>query len=80
MTAQSINLCCSISDCIINENHDYLLEFLKGLEVAERSVQIHDWDTAGRVFLDYINVNRTLQAIQVWGSSETDIFNLLAFK
>ncbi|XP_023683557.2 nuclear pore complex protein Nup98-Nup96-like isoform X1 [Paramormyrops kingsleyae] len=55
------------SDCIINENHDYLLEFLKGLELAERSAQIHDWDTAGRVFLDYINVIQTLQAIQMEG-------------
>uniref|UniRef100_A0A3B3T4H9 Nuclear pore complex protein Nup98-Nup96 n=1 Tax=Paramormyrops kingsleyae TaxID=1676925 RepID=A0A3B3T4H9_9TELE len=58
------------SDCIINENHDYLLEFLKGLELAERSAQIHDWDTAGRVFLDYINVIQTLQAIQCLGNME----------
>uniref|UniRef100_A0AAR2LBS6 Nuclear pore complex protein Nup98-Nup96 n=1 Tax=Pygocentrus nattereri TaxID=42514 RepID=A0AAR2LBS6_PYGNA len=42
------------SDCIINDNHDYLMEFLEGLAVPERSVQIQDWDTSGRVYLDYI--------------------------
>uniref|UniRef100_A0A8C9VDT0 Nuclear pore complex protein Nup98-Nup96 n=1 Tax=Scleropages formosus TaxID=113540 RepID=A0A8C9VDT0_SCLFO len=52
------------SDCIINENHNYLLEFLKGLEAPERCTQVHDWETAGKVFLDYINVIHTLRAIQ----------------
>ncbi|KAJ8412445.1 hypothetical protein AAFF_G00127810 [Aldrovandia affinis] len=52
------------ADCIINENHDYLLEFLEGLASPERCVQIQDWDTSGRVFLDYIHVIQTLQAIQ----------------
>uniref|UniRef100_A0A3B4CC02 Nuclear pore complex protein Nup98-Nup96 n=1 Tax=Pygocentrus nattereri TaxID=42514 RepID=A0A3B4CC02_PYGNA len=52
------------SDCIINDNHDYLMEFLEGLAVPERSVQIQDWDTSGRVYLDYIRVIQTLQAIQ----------------
>ncbi|XP_068436301.1 nuclear pore complex protein Nup98-Nup96 isoform X3 [Clinocottus analis] len=52
------------SDCIINDNHDYLLEFLEGLEVPERSAAVQDWDTAGRVYLDYIRVIKTLQDIQ----------------
>ncbi|XP_040006276.1 nuclear pore complex protein Nup98-Nup96 isoform X3 [Xiphias gladius] len=52
------------SDCIINDNHDYLLEFLEGLAVPEHSSTIQDWDTAGRVYLDYIRVIKTLQDIQ----------------
>uniref|UniRef100_A0A674BNB0 Nuclear pore complex protein Nup98-Nup96 n=1 Tax=Salmo trutta TaxID=8032 RepID=A0A674BNB0_SALTR len=52
------------SDCIINDNHEYLLEFLEGLAVPERSAVIQDWDTAGRVYLDYIRVIQTLHAIQ----------------
>ncbi|KAI5620164.1 nuclear pore complex protein Nup98-Nup96, partial [Silurus asotus] len=52
------------SDCIINDNHGYLKEFLEGLAVPERSVQIQDWDTSGRVYLDYICVIQTLKAIQ----------------
>uniref|UniRef100_A0A8C4DQH1 Nuclear pore complex protein Nup98-Nup96 n=1 Tax=Dicentrarchus labrax TaxID=13489 RepID=A0A8C4DQH1_DICLA len=52
------------SDCIINDNHDYLLEFLEGLAVPEHSATIQDWDTAGRVYLDYIRVIKTLQDIQ----------------
>ncbi|XP_071361953.1 nuclear pore complex protein Nup98-Nup96 isoform X2 [Trachinotus anak] len=52
------------SDCIINDNHDYLLEFLEGLAIPEHSTTIQDWDTAGRVYLDYIRVIKTLQDIQ----------------
>uniref|UniRef100_A0A8C7JVH7 Nuclear pore complex protein Nup98-Nup96 n=1 Tax=Oncorhynchus kisutch TaxID=8019 RepID=A0A8C7JVH7_ONCKI len=52
------------SDCIINDNHEYLLEFLEGLAVPERCAVIQDWDTAGRVYLDYIRVIQTLHAIQ----------------
>uniref|UniRef100_A0A8C1VCF4 Nuclear pore complex protein Nup98-Nup96 n=1 Tax=Cyprinus carpio TaxID=7962 RepID=A0A8C1VCF4_CYPCA len=52
------------SDCIINDNHKYLLEFLEGLAVPERSVKIQDWDISGRVYLDYIHVIQTLQDIQ----------------
>ncbi|XP_027129318.1 nuclear pore complex protein Nup98-Nup96 isoform X6 [Larimichthys crocea] len=52
------------SDCIINDNHDYLLEFLEGLAVPEHSATIQDWDIAGRVYLDYIRVIKTLQDIQ----------------
>ncbi|XP_041863790.1 nuclear pore complex protein Nup98-Nup96 [Melanotaenia boesemani] len=52
------------SDCIINDNHDYLLEFLEGLAVPEHSATIQDWDTAGSVYLDYMRVIKTLQDIQ----------------
>lgn len=51
-------------DCIINDNHDYLEEFLEGLAVPEHSATIQDWDTAGRVYLDYIRVIKMLQDIQ----------------
>ncbi|XP_055728255.1 nuclear pore complex protein Nup98-Nup96-like isoform X1 [Salvelinus fontinalis] len=57
------------SDCIINDNHEYLLEFLEGLAVPERSAVIQDWDTAGRVYLDYIRVIQTLHAIQQMDSA-----------
>ncbi|KAF3840515.1 hypothetical protein F7725_006377, partial [Dissostichus mawsoni] len=46
----------SATDCIINDNHNFLLEFLEGLAVPERSVTIQDWDTAGGVYLDYIRL------------------------
>lgn len=51
-------------DCIINDNHHYLEEFLEGLAVPEHSATIQDWDTAGRVYLDYIRVIKSLQDIQ----------------
>uniref|UniRef100_A0A8C8M4U7 Nuclear pore complex protein Nup98-Nup96 n=1 Tax=Oncorhynchus tshawytscha TaxID=74940 RepID=A0A8C8M4U7_ONCTS len=57
------------SDCIINDNHEYLLEFLEGLAVPERCAVIQDWDTAGRVYLDYIRVIQTLHAIQQMDSA-----------
>ncbi|KAJ3589071.1 hypothetical protein NHX12_009919 [Muraenolepis orangiensis] len=52
------------SDCIINDNHAYLLEFLEGLSTPERSVTIQEWETAGLVYLDYIRVIQSLQDIQ----------------
>ncbi|KAM9331933.1 nuclear pore complex protein Nup98-Nup96 isoform 2-T2 [Pholidichthys leucotaenia] len=52
------------SECIVNDNHDYLLEFLEGLSVPVHAAAIQDWDTAGRVYLDYIRVIKTLQDIQ----------------
>lgn len=55
---------CPPVDCIINDNHNYLEEFLEGLAVPEHSATIQDWDTAGRVYLDYIRVIKTLQDIQ----------------
>ncbi|MEQ2197592.1 hypothetical protein XENOCAPTIV_000733 [Xenoophorus captivus] len=63
------------SDCIINDNHDYLLDFLEGLAVPEHSASIQDWDTSGRVYLDYIRVIKSLQDIQqevVSNDSEPD--------
>uniref|UniRef100_A0A3Q3DVN6 Nuclear pore complex protein NUP96 C-terminal domain-containing protein n=1 Tax=Hippocampus comes TaxID=109280 RepID=A0A3Q3DVN6_HIPCM len=56
-------------DCIINGNHDYLLEFLEGLAVPEHSATIQDWDTAGKVYLDYIRITNTLRAVQQVGWS-----------
>ncbi|XP_061752896.1 nuclear pore complex protein Nup98-Nup96 isoform X3 [Nerophis ophidion] len=52
------------SDCIINDNHDYLLEFLEGLALPKHSTTIQDWESAGRVYLDYIRVTKTLRDIQ----------------
>uniref|UniRef100_A0A673ZEP6 Nuclear pore complex protein Nup98-Nup96 n=1 Tax=Salmo trutta TaxID=8032 RepID=A0A673ZEP6_SALTR len=76
------NLCHSLviqhlaSDCIINDNHEYLLEFLEGLAVPERSAVIQDWDTAGRVYLDYIRVIQTLHAIQQMDSTGYELESL----
>ncbi|KAM4726112.1 nuclear pore complex protein Nup98-Nup96 isoform 1-T2 [Anableps anableps] len=64
------------SDCIINDNHDYLLEFLEGLAVPEHSASIQDWDTAGRVYLDYIRVIKSLQEIQQMESSGYELERL----
>ncbi|KAM4620966.1 nuclear pore complex protein Nup98-Nup96 isoform 2-T3 [Polymixia lowei] len=64
------------SDCIINDNHDYLLEFLDGLAVPERSATIQDWDTAGRVYLDYIRVIQTLRDIQQMDGSGYELERL----
>ncbi|XP_035480315.2 nuclear pore complex protein Nup98-Nup96 isoform X3 [Scophthalmus maximus] len=64
------------SDCIINDNHDYLLEFLEGLAVPEHSTSIQDWDTAGRVYLDYIRVIKTLQDIQQMENSGYELERL----
>uniref|UniRef100_A0A667YSH9 Nuclear pore complex protein Nup98-Nup96 n=1 Tax=Myripristis murdjan TaxID=586833 RepID=A0A667YSH9_9TELE len=66
------------SDCIINDNHDYLLEFLEGLAVPERSTTIQDWDTAGRVYLDYIRVIQSLQDIQQMENSGYELERLHA--
>ncbi|XP_077402724.1 nuclear pore complex protein Nup98-Nup96 isoform X2 [Vanacampus margaritifer] len=57
-------------DCIINDNHDYLLEFLEGLAVPEHSATIQDWDTAGKVYLDYIQVTNTLRDVQQMESGD----------
>lgn len=63
-TYKAVSFCPSRPDCIINDNHAYLLEFLDGLSPPERSVTIQDWETAGRVYLDYIRVIQSLQDIQ----------------
>ncbi|XP_034033490.1 nuclear pore complex protein Nup98-Nup96 isoform X2 [Thalassophryne amazonica] len=60
------------SDCIINDNHDYLLEFLEGLALPEHCASIQDWDCAGRVFLDYIRVIKSLQNIQQTENADTN--------
>jgi len=67
-------------DCIINDNHDYLLEFLEGLAVPERSATIQDWDTAGGVYLDYIRVTKTLQDVQQVPFMTEAFFRKDAFK
>ncbi|KAM9781649.1 nuclear pore complex protein Nup98-Nup96 isoform X2 [Syngnathus typhle] len=56
-------------DCIINDNHDYLLGFLKGLALPEHSATIRDWDTAGKVYLDYIQVTGIMRDV---GQMESD--------
>uniref|UniRef100_A0A803SV61 Nuclear pore complex protein Nup98-Nup96 n=1 Tax=Anolis carolinensis TaxID=28377 RepID=A0A803SV61_ANOCA len=51
------------SDAVINEKYTYLKGFLEDLSVPERSALIQDWDTAGLVFLDYIQVIEMLNRI-----------------
>uniref|UniRef100_A0A803SQP7 Nuclear pore complex protein Nup98-Nup96 n=1 Tax=Anolis carolinensis TaxID=28377 RepID=A0A803SQP7_ANOCA len=60
------------SDAVINEKYTYLKGFLEDLSVPERSALIQDWDTAGLVFLDYIQVIEMLNRIQQVGSSPRD--------
>ncbi|XP_057677624.1 nuclear pore complex protein Nup98-Nup96 isoform X2 [Corythoichthys intestinalis] len=57
------------ADCIINDNHEYLLEFLEGLSAPERSATIHDWDTSGKVYLDYMKITQSLRDMQQMESS-----------
>ncbi|XP_030649358.1 LOW QUALITY PROTEIN: nuclear pore complex protein Nup98-Nup96 [Chanos chanos] len=64
------------SDCIINERHGYLLEFLEGLADPERCAQVQDWDRAGKLYLDYIHVIQTLQTIQQMEGSEYELEQL----
>lgn len=52
------------SDAIINENYSYLKSFLGEMSLPDRCSHIQDWDTSGRVYLDYIRVIETLNRIQ----------------
>ncbi|KAK9402698.1 nuclear pore complex protein Nup98-Nup96 [Crotalus adamanteus] len=52
------------SDAIINENYTYLKGFLEDLSSPERCSLIQGWDTAGLVFLDYLQVIEMVDRIQ----------------
>ncbi|XP_070799158.1 nuclear pore complex protein Nup98-Nup96 isoform X2 [Pituophis catenifer annectens] len=52
------------SDAIINENYTYLKGFLEDLASPERCSLIQGWDTAGLVFLDYLQVIEMVSRIQ----------------
>ncbi|XP_025029555.1 nuclear pore complex protein Nup98-Nup96 isoform X1 [Python bivittatus] len=52
------------SDAIINENYTYLKGFLEDLSSPQRSTLIQGWDTAGLVFLDYLQVIDMVNRIQ----------------
>ncbi|XP_015686037.1 nuclear pore complex protein Nup98-Nup96-like, partial [Protobothrops mucrosquamatus] len=52
------------SDAIINENYTYLKGFLEDLSSPERCSLIQGWDTAGLVFLDYLQVIEMVNRIQ----------------
>ncbi|CAE1284537.1 NUP98 [Acanthosepion pharaonis] len=52
------------ADAIINENHNYLEKYLLELAPAERNSKILDWTTGGAVYLNYINLCKTLQELK----------------
>lgn len=52
------------ADAIINDNHSYLEKYLLELTPTERNSTILDWSTGGAVYLNYINLCRTLQEIK----------------
>nr|XP_008121637.1 PREDICTED: nuclear pore complex protein Nup98-Nup96 [Anolis carolinensis] len=64
------------SDAVINEKYTYLKGFLEDLSVPERSALIQDWDTAGLVFLDYIQVIEMLNRIQQTDCSSYELEEL----
>ncbi|XP_074651968.1 nuclear pore complex protein Nup98-Nup96-like [Tubulanus polymorphus] len=49
-------------DCIINENTEYLMEFLS--ELSEHKDLVQGWTTAGQVFYDFIQISTTLQSLR----------------
>lgn len=53
-----------LADAIINENYTYLKGFLEDLASPERCSLIQAWDTAGLVFLDYLQVIEMVSRIQ----------------
>ncbi|CAH1777571.1 unnamed protein product [Owenia fusiformis] len=64
------------SEAIINENEDYLRQFLDEIARPERSSTVHDWNIGGRVFLDYINLNAALEELKKGQPSAYDIERL----
>ncbi|XP_032076064.1 nuclear pore complex protein Nup98-Nup96 isoform X2 [Thamnophis elegans] len=52
------------SDAIINENYTYLKGLLEDLASPKRCSLIQGWDTAGLVFLDYLQVIEMVSRIQ----------------
>lgn len=53
-----------LADAIINENYTYLKGFLEDLASPKRCSLIQGWDTAGLVFLDYLQVIEMVSRIQ----------------
>ncbi|KAL4230158.1 Nuclear pore complex protein Nup98-Nup96 [Mactra antiquata] len=63
------------SDAIIHEQYDYLLDFLEQLAVQNRCLSIIDWEIAGRIYLQYINIcNRMKELSQ--NVSDPDLYSL----
>uniref|UniRef100_A0A6I8SCP2 Nuclear pore complex protein Nup98-Nup96 n=1 Tax=Xenopus tropicalis TaxID=8364 RepID=A0A6I8SCP2_XENTR len=52
------------ADAVINENYRYLRGFLGELARPEHCKHIQDWETAGKVYLDYISVIEMLNQIR----------------
>lgn len=50
-------------DAIINENYDYLKNFLEEFCLPDRVSTISNWGTGGQVFLDYIHLSQTVEKI-----------------
>ncbi|KAG8453154.1 hypothetical protein GDO86_004828 [Hymenochirus boettgeri] len=52
------------ADAIINENYRYLRSFLNDLSKPDHCKHIQEWETAGKVYLDYICVIEMLNRIR----------------
>ncbi|RUS87265.1 hypothetical protein EGW08_004945 [Elysia chlorotica] len=52
------------ADAIINDNDDYLKSFLDELALPDRCVSILNWNSNGKVFLDFINLRKRLQELK----------------
>uniref|UniRef100_A0A0B7B1H5 Nuclear pore complex protein Nup98-Nup96 n=1 Tax=Arion vulgaris TaxID=1028688 RepID=A0A0B7B1H5_9EUPU len=52
------------ADAIINENDEYLKSYLDELAPPERSIGILNWNSNGKVFLDFINIRRRLEELK----------------
>ncbi|XP_041440603.1 nuclear pore complex protein Nup98-Nup96 isoform X1 [Xenopus laevis] len=64
------------ADAVINENYRYLQSFLGELSNPEHCKHIQDWETAGKVYLDYIRVIDMLNLIQQDESSGCELEKL----
>ncbi|KAI0224301.1 Nuclear pore complex protein Nup98-Nup96 [Lamellibrachia satsuma] len=65
-------------DAIINENYNYLKQFLVGLRDTEDESNITDWKTEGAVYMDYINMMQTLNQLKEGEPSGYEVERLQA--
>ena len=46
------------------EHYDYLRRLLSELGAPEHCALVHDWRTAGAVYLDYVNMTQTIEQLK----------------
>ncbi|KAK3793945.1 hypothetical protein RRG08_023041 [Elysia crispata] len=64
------------ADAIINDNDDYLKSFLDELALPDRCVSILNWNSNGKVFLDFIYLRRRLEQLKKSEPSTRDMEEL----